>query len=683
VNRNKDLATSLDARGGNRVLALLLFVALYAVLVATGYALKEDLLQLTILWPAAGLLLVTLYYAPLRMWLAFLAAQIVAEIAVGYVITNGYARGFSPLFPLANLADGVVGALLARRFIPDAALPRLRQVAAFIVASSFGAAAGALIGAAGAVNALSGQPYWREWQLWWAGNWLGSLTFAPLVMTWAVRFAMPERAASPAKPLELLCIGAAVLLLTGWIFSTRVVDSTVIVLPYVLLVGLTVAAFRLPPRWATSLCTAAILIAAVFASNRVGPFSFGHSPFSRVLSLQLFLAVVAIYTFGLSTVLLEKRRLLGALSTSDDRYKNYVRHSSEAVWRIELGEPMPMNLPVPAQIEWLKSHAYVAECSSTYEMLHARYAPRDTPVNAWLSDVPWAGILMDSLQRVATHEYVMQDLAFTVRKAGSTEHWVANFHGVLEDGKLLRIWGVARNVSDMVRANERLRLGQQRLRDFANQLSQAEERARRATAVDLHDGIGQLMTAAAHTMEVAARQAGGAVAKLIGEALDMMRKVQGTTRDVIADLSPPGLYDLGLQPALQWLSLRFRSQYQLEVEVDVNLHDSIVDLELRIVAFKIVRELLQNVAKHARVNRARVIVQGFRDSILVEVIDQGVGFEWQYELFESNGRGFGLWSIDDRVRAAGGEMTVDTAPGKGCRVTVSFPLDVNRDSRVA
>jgi len=101
------------------------------------------------------------------------------------------------------------------------------------------------------------------------------------------------------------------------------------------------------------------------------------------------------------------------------------------------------------------------------------------------------------------------------------------------------------------------------------------------------------------------------------------------------------------------------------------------------VAFKIIRELLRNVVKHARVNRARVVVRGVENSLLVDVIDEGVGFEWQYELFEAHGRGFGLWSIDDRVRAAGGAMTVDTAPGKGCRVRISFPLESNRDSRVA
>jgi len=57
------------------------------------------------------------------------------------------------------------------------------------------------------------------------------------------------------------------------------------------------------------------------------------------------------------------------------------------------------------------------------------------------------------------------------------------------------------------------------------------------------------------------------------------------------------------------------------------------------------------------------------------VEDSGVGFEWQLSLFEPRAHGFGLWSVADRVREAAGEMTVDTGPGRGCRVTVIFPLD--------
>jgi nitrate/nitrite-specific signal transduction histidine kinase len=81
-----------------------------------------------------------------------------------------------------------------------------------------------------------------------------------------------------------------------------------------------------------------------------------------------------------------------------------------------------------------------------------------------------------------------------------------------------------------------------------------------------------------------------------------------------------------------------------------------------------------NVAKHAQVESAQVIVDVGSDQLLVEVIDQGVGFEWQYDLFLDQSRGFGLFSISDRVYSARGQFSVDTAPGKGCRVGLSFPL---------
>ncbi|MDR2214708.1 MAG: hypothetical protein LBE59_02575, partial [Nevskiaceae bacterium] len=89
---------------------------------------------------------------------------------------------------------------------------------------------------------------------------------------------------------------------------------------------------------------------------------------------------------------------------------------------------------------------------------------------------------------------------------------------------------------------------------------------------------------------------------------------------------------------------------------------------------KLVRELLRNVAKHAGVSAARVQVRGDRERISVEVRDEGKGFEWQPDFFAARARGFGLWSITDRVREAGGEFTVDTAPGRGSRVMFSVPL---------
>jgi len=89
--------------------------------------------------------------------------------------------------------------------------------------------------------------------------------------------------------------------------------------------------------------------------------------------------------------------------------------------------------------------------------------------------------------------------------------------------------------------------------------------------------------------------------------------------------------------------------------------------------FKLIRELLRNVVKHSGVKSAAVTVTQTTDELCVVVQDRGVGFEWQLSLFEPRSEGFGLWSVADRVRAVAGEMTVDTAPGRGCRVSVVFP----------
>jgi signal transduction histidine kinase len=97
------------------------------------------------------------------------------------------------------------------------------------------------------------------------------------------------------------------------------------------------------------------------------------------------------------------------------------------------------------------------------------------------------------------------------------------------------------------------------------------------------------------------------------------------------------------------------------------------DLDLRVLVFKLIRELLRNVVKHSGVRSASVTVSQTPSELRVVVEDHGVGFEWQLSLFEARSEGFGLWSVADRVRAAQGEMTVDTAPGRGCRVSVVFP----------
>jgi signal transduction histidine kinase len=463
---------------------------------------------------------------------------------------------------------------------------------------------------------------------------------------------------------------------TAWIFFAAPGSPTSLLdLPFVLLALLVLVGFRVPPRWAVAISALTILLAATAASRGLGPFAADPSAFGRLMALQTYLATLAVVTFMLTTVLAEKRRVFDELVLSDERYRNFVARSSEAVWRVELDQPMPTSIAIAEQLAWLREHAFIAECNREFVGLHTRQGVKTDAPERLRGDVPWSAIYLEHLEDAARREYSVDALRFSLRSGNDREHWLAAFSGVVENGHLVRVWGVARNVTEFVKLTERLKREQERLQGYARQLTGAEERARRTTAVDLHDGIGQLLAGLGMALDVAVSQSPPGTRPQLEEMRATVRNIQETTRRVIADLSPPGLYELGLGPALQWLSIYLRNNNGLQVELAMDADERALDLDTRVLVFKIVRELLRNVVKHARVNTARVSVGMQGERLVVEVRDRGVGFDWQLDLFDnSTFPGFGLWSIADRVRTADGDFAIDTAPGKGCHVKLVFPL---------
>jgi signal transduction histidine kinase len=420
---------------------------------------------------------------------------------------------------------------------------------------------------------------------------------------------------------------------------------------------------------------AAALTASYYASHGLGPFAGDSNPFVRVVTLQLYLATLAAISFMLTVVLLEMRNALQLLRTSGERYHNFIEQSSEAVWRIELDEPMAPDLAVDAQIAWLQQHAFVAEYNLVYLRLIRQFGLREADAHLWRTDVPWSAIYLEHIGKTGQQVYSIDGLQFNLSSDSRQFTYITGFRGVTEHGKLVRVWCVARDITELVERNRSLREKQNRLQQYARQLVGAEERARRATAVDLHDGIGQQLVGLAMTLDAAAARAAPEVRLLLGEATHTVREVQSITQRVIADLSPPGLYELGLEPALKRLSVYMRGNDNLLVDLHVDEDAAAYNLELRVLVFKLIRELLRNVVKHSGAHAATVTVAQTPTELRVVVEDRGVGFEWQLSLFEARSEGFGLWSVADRVRAAAGEMTIDTAPGRGCRVSVMFPYN--------
>jgi signal transduction histidine kinase len=619
-------------------------------------------------------LFTALWVSPLRNWIWILLIQLTVEISAGALLSTHFSLGEKLPYALANSVDGMVGAWVAWRLLSDPRNPRLQNVLIFFASVAIGAAASAVLGAFASTHVLGGAEYWREWQLWWAGNWLGSLCIAPILLSWAVRLRARENSA-PAAPIEMMLISFAMLIVTIWVFSAPPGGVTTILdMPFILLAFVVLAAFRMPPRWSTCLAAATAVLVSYFASRGLGPFAGDPSPFVRVGAAQLYLVTLVVINFLLTIVLLERRNAFQLLRTSDERYRNFVENSAEAVWRIELKSPMDPNLPVSEQIAWLREHAYIAESNKTYQRLKRQIGVPEADTHVWRADTPWSAALVAHLGAASQRGYVLDGLRFTMPVDSEPHTYITGFRGVMEQGKLVRIWGVARDVTELVELNERLRQQQDRLKLYARELLGAEERARRATAVDLHDGIGQQLVGLAMTLDALVMRSPPEVRPLLGEASSTVREVQAIAQRVIADLSPPGLYELGLGPALKWLSIYMRNEDNLHVAVRVTVEDAAIPLDLRVLVFKVIRELLRNVAKHAGVQSASVTVTRDDRQLRVVVEDQGVGFEWQLSLFEPRPHRFGLWSVADRVREADGEMTVDTGPGRGCRVSVVFPV---------
>jgi signal transduction histidine kinase len=212
----------------------------------------------------------------------------------------------------------------------------------------------------------------------------------------------------------------------------------------------------------------------------------------------------------------------------------------------------------------------------------------------------------------------------------------------------------------------------QALRSYARALGVAEETARRKTAADLHDGIGQVL--AGQSMTLAAMRAHASHSQLtvlLDEAAEASREAQEGLRVMIQDLSPPGLDHASLDETLRWLADFFRTRFEFSVVWRVTGTGDLPRERLRLI-YRCIRELLMNAVKHSQRRSAEVEVDVSAAGVEIAVVDEGVGFDARRPPAPS-GKRFGLAQLRERVRAAGGTLEVDAVIGEGCRVTVGLP----------
>lgn len=249
-----------------------------------------------------------------------------------------------------------------------------------------------------------------------------------------------------------------------------------------------------------------------------------------------------------------------------------------------------------------------------------------------------------------------------------------------ENGNIFAVGGISTDITERKRAEDEIRKYQKNLRYLAQRISLIEEQERKCISEALHDNISQNLAFSKIKLNVLRDSASaGDIAGELDDIQELIEQSLQFTRSLTAELSPPILFDLGFEKAVEWLCERTSEKHHVMVELlsDGKLKE--VKIEMSILLFKTVRELLINIVKHARAKKALVSLRRENeDTLRINVEDDGVGFNISKPgHYEGGAESFGLFNIRERLNYLGGTFDIESEPGHGTRVTMVVPMNMS------
>ncbi len=268
---------------------------------------------------------------------------------------------------------------------------------------------------------------------------------------------------------------------------------------------------------------------------------------------------------------------------------------------------------------------------------------------------------------------------FHNRKKNGELYWESASISAIKDtkGQLTHYIAIKEDITGRKEMDKRLRESHNRLRSFAERLQMIREEERATIAREIHDDLGQSLTALKMDiswvknnpeMDVEAKMA------KFDMMLDLTNSTIQTVKRIATELRPGILDDLGLIPAIEWQTAEFQNRFKIQCNISINKSDVIIKDEISIAVFRIFQETLTNVARHSGATKVDIKLNFHVDNKLtMEITDNGVGIdEEQINSLKS----LGLFGMRERVNILNGEMEIIGERGKGTKVKVLIPVSI-------
>jgi len=289
----------------------------------------------------------------------------------------------------------------------------------------------------------------------------------------------------------------------------------------------------------------------------------------------------------------------------------------------------------------------------------------------------WDQHFRESRQGVSSHE-----IQFRIRKPDGQIRWIEHACQSVRSpqGEFLGYRVSNRDVTERKLAEELLQRSEEELRRLSTRLLSVQEEERKRIARELHDGIGQSLSALKFLLEnnlqvMKKNSIPGdlhpleSMIPMLGNAIEEVRQMQ-------TDLRPPILDDLGIRATLSWFCREYQKIYSgIRIEQEIEVQESEIPHDLKTVIYRVLQEAMNNIAKHSGANRVRLSLAKRNGWIQLRVEDNGSGFEPRKVLSEERtGYGFGLTSMRERTELSGGSFSIESIAGGGTILQASWKL---------